>query len=119
MPGYAIPPYTAVNRTLGAGYTVPGATALTKNLVANEINYSGVGYLAGLLQGRGSVSGTIRLHYHAPFTQPGDGDLVATTAVASDGSWLIENLNPALKYDVIARSTGFNDVITAGVTPAV
>lgn len=46
-----------------------------------------------------------------------DGYLVATTMSKPDGTWRVDNLSPNLKYDVVARRSGFNDLIMTDVTP--
>lgn len=47
----------------------------------------------------------------------GDGTVVATTQSRPDGTWMVEGLNPNLKFDVVGRKDGFNDVIMADVSP--
>ncbi len=47
-----------------------------------------------------------------------DGCVVATTTSLADGTWRIDNLNTSLKYDVVSRHNGLNDVIMANITPA-
>lgn len=49
----------------------------------------------------------------------GDDDscLVAKTLSDHTGVWRVSNLNPDLKYDVVARVNGFNDMIMSDVTP--
>ena len=46
-----------------------------------------------------------------------DGYLVATTMSKPDGTWRVDNLSPNLKYDVVARRSGFNDLIMTDVAP--
>ena len=46
-----------------------------------------------------------------------DGLLVASTESAADGTWIISGLNPDLKFDIIGRLDGQNDVIAANVQP--
>lgn len=48
---------------------------------------------------------------------PGDGLLVADVATDASGVWLVSGLNPALRFDVVARRDDYNDVITANVQP--
>lgn len=85
-------------------------------------NTSGHGYLAGNLpDGLTMVEGvptsaTIRVHLRAD-GQPGDGMLVAETTSAEDGTWLVQNLDPDLKFDVICRYPGYNDMILSNVSP--
>jgi len=47
-----------------------------------------------------------------------DGLLLAEVASGNDGTWRVDNLNPNLRYDVIGRKPGFNDVIMANVAPS-
>ena len=61
-----------------------------------------------------SATVTARIRY------PGravDGTLLATTESAGDGTWNIGALNPGIKFDVLARLAGENDVIASDVTP--
>lgn len=48
-----------------------------------------------------------------------DGIIVARTQAAGDGTWRVDGLDPGLRYDVVARIDGFNDLIVSDVTPAV
>lgn len=48
-----------------------------------------------------------------------DGLVVAEVESAPSGIWRIEGLNPNLRYDVVGRKAGFNDVIMANVTPKI
>lgn len=85
----------------------------------------GNGYLAGEFpDGITTVdavptSATVRILYRPAAGAPGDGVLVAETQSAPDGTWRVDGLNPALRYDVVGRKAGFNDVIMANVTPEV
>jgi hypothetical protein len=45
--------------------------------------------------------------------------LVAKTQSAPDGTWRVDGLNPNLRYDVVGRKDGFNDVIVSNVQPVV
>lgn len=47
-----------------------------------------------------------------------DGCLVAKTMSDNTGTWRVSNLNSNLRYDVIARKDGFNDLIMSNVNPA-
>lgn len=83
---------------------------------------SGQGYLAGdlpdgLTQVEGvPTSATIRVHLRRDGL-PGDGMLVAETTSAEGGNWLIPHLNPDMKFDVICRYPGYNDMILSNVSP--
>lgn len=84
---------------------------------------SGQGYLAGdLPDGITKVEGiptsaTIRVHLRRDGL-PGDGMLVAETTSAEGGDWLVPHLNPDMKFDVICRYPGYNDMILSNVSPA-
>lgn len=47
-----------------------------------------------------------------------DGYLVAQTTSNDAGIWRVDKLNPNLRYDVVVRKEGFNDLIMTDVTPA-
>ena len=49
----------------------------------------------------------------------GDGAVVAVVQSAPDGTWEVLGLPKGFTYDVVARLAGQNDVIMAGITPAV
>lgn len=93
-----------------------------------------VGYSGFISNGRGSLSGAhpdgivtddwipvsaeIIIRIRSKLASL-DGLFVAKTKSGVDGTWLIPNLNPLLKYDVIARLDGRNDVIGSDLTPKV
>lgn len=85
----------------------------------------GNGYLAGKAPGgtatvQGApVEADIRVLYRPPGGTLGDGTLVAQTRSAQDGTWRVDGLDPALTFDVVARLSGYNDVIVSQVRPAV
>ena len=87
------------------------------------VSVKGPGYLAGEFPGGittvegAPVSATVRVHYRPAEGYLGDGELVAQVQSAPDGTWRVDNLNPALTFDVIGRLAGYNDVIVAGVKP--
>ena len=124
MPYGPRPPQSQV-RTLSSGYTPPGSMAQNRLLPSGEEYFLGNGYLAGsfpdgitTLNGV-PVAATVRVHYRPEEGEPGDGELVASTTSGADGTWRIDGLNPALKYDIIGRLDGQNDVIAANVSPKV
>lgn len=60
---------------------------------------------------------TVRvLHRASGF--PFDGIAVAETTSELNGTWQVGGLNPNLKFDIVARIHGYNDVIIADVSPA-
>ena len=85
-------------------------------------NWHGVGYLAGEYpDGITTVDGVpqsadvlVRLRLPGSYF---DGLTVASTTSAPDGTWRVDGLDPSLKYDVIGRKNGHNDVIMANVMP--
>lgn len=85
----------------------------------------GAGYLAGTFPGGittvdgAPVAATVRVLYRPGIGKPGDGTLIKQVQSKADGTWRVEGLNPALKFDVVGRKPGFNDVIMANVSPAV
>lgn len=86
---------------------------------------SGTGYLSGELpSGTTTVEGVptqaeVRVLWRGPAGHPADGVLVAKAQSAPDGTWRVEGLSPGLRYDVVGRKDGFNDVIVSNVQPAV
>lgn len=102
----------------GAGtYTIDIGESFPRHLLQGD------GYLSGsfpdgitTLNGV-PVAATVRAHYRPAGGEPGDGLLVASTESAADGTWIISGLNPDLKFDIIGRLDGQNDVIAANVQP--
>lgn len=86
---------------------------------------SGDGYLAGEFPGGiTTVDGvptasTVRVLYRPVSGAPGDGVVVAEVQSAPDGTWRIDGLDTGLRYDVVGRKAGFNDVIMSNVQPKV
>lgn len=84
----------------------------------------GAGYLAGEYpDGLTTVDGvpvaaTVRAIIRSSMPAV-DGVVVAEVQSSPDGTWRIDGLDPALKYDVVARTEGHNDVIVSGVSPAI
>lgn len=78
---------------------------------------TGSAILSGKLSGPIPLNATIRILYRPEAGTSGDGVLVAMVPVDASGSWQVSGLKPDLKYDVIARREGYNDVITANVSP--
>lgn len=85
----------------------------------------GNGYLAGEFPdgittvGGAPVAATVRVLYRPEAGEPGDGVVVAEVQSDPDGTWRVDGLNTALKYDVVGRKSGFNDVIMSNVQPKV
>lgn len=85
----------------------------------------GIGYLSGKYPGGvttvdgAPVAATVRVLYRPAPGGLGDGVLMAEVQSAPDGTWRVDGLDPSLKFDVVGRKSGFNDVIMAGVSPKV
>ncbi len=85
----------------------------------------GNGYLAGEFpDGITRIDGvpaqaTVRVLYRPQSGARGDGVVIAEVQSAPDGTWRVDGLNTALRYDVVCRHADFNDMILANVTPAV
>lgn len=96
----------------------------TRSYVEVKIPLNGLGYFGGTfpdglttIAGK-PISATIRVVLRTPINGYGDGVLVATTQSNPDGTWRINGIPTHLKYDVIARYDGENDVIMSNVSPA-
>lgn len=90
-----------------------------------SLRRNGAGYFSGsfpdgtvTIAGR-PISAEIRVLLRTLVNGEGDGYLAAKTQSLSDGTWRIDGLNPSLRYDVVARYDGENDVIMSDVTPMV
>lgn len=101
-------------------YARPRKTEITR---AVDLPPTGRGYLAGESpDGLVTLEGTptaaeIRVLYRPGGGELGDGVVVQTIGSAPDGTWVAWGLNPALRYDVVARKAGRNDVIVSNVAP--
>ena len=107
-------PYDS-RRIVAGGHAVPAARNLPP---------SGNGYLAGEFpDGITTVEGvpqtaTVRVLYRPVNGAPSDGIVVAEVVSAPDGTWRVDGVNPGLKFDVVGRKSGHNDVIVANVSPS-
>lgn len=86
----------------------------------NRTPRKGRGYLAGELPT--SVLGVptqvlVRALYRPANGVLGDGSVVASTLSSVAGIWQILDLDPALKFDIVARYPGYNDVIVSNLSP--
>lgn len=83
----------------------------------------GRGYLGGEHPGgTTTVDGVpmpaeLRILWRDPSNSHMDGTVVARTHSAADGTWRVVGLNPELRYDVVGRKSGHNDVIQSNVQP--
>ena len=105
-----------------------GANYKQRNLLFATMGrkkFTGNGYLAGSFPGGITtvdgvpVSAEVRVEFRGDAGSISDGFVVAKTLSAPDGTWRVDGLNPALRYDVVGRKDGFNDVIVANVQPVV
>lgn len=93
--------------------------SLQKNAILQR---EGGGSLAGSFPaGVTSVEGvptsaTVQVKMRSP-GDPGDGAVVAEIQSAPDGTWSVTGLPTHLRYDVVGRKDGFNDVIVSNVQP--
>lgn len=85
----------------------------------------GIGYIAGTYPGGLTqvdgvpTTATVRV-LHRPLSGGfADGVVVAEVESAPDGTYLVEGLDPTLRYDVVGRKDGFADVIVSNVAPKV
>lgn len=83
----------------------------------------GNGYLAGAFPDGITtidgvpVSATVRVLLRAAPGSRDDGAVVAQVISAPDGTWMVPNLDPTLRYDVVGRLLGKQDVIVSDVAP--
>lgn len=91
----------------------------SKGFIAGGAPWNGAGYIAGESPGLVTVNGAPSKR-HVYVLARGPRIVAGATWSAADGSYRIDNLNPAIQFDVIARDhTGtYNDVIVSRVTPA-
>lgn len=121
---YAAPIYNAVFTTLEAGYAKPIPEQLSATAYTFRTRVVGRGYLAGeapngLTTNEGvPCAAEVRVLLRVPPGGDDDGALVAVVKSSAAGAWSVENLNPLLHFDVVARLDGFNDVIVSNVQPS-
>lgn len=83
-----------------------------------KIKWRGVGHIAGEApSGRVTIDGVpgvaeVRLHHRE------SGRLLKVVQSAPDGTYRFDGLNTQVKFDVVGRKDGFNDVIVSNVQPA-
>lgn len=119
--------YELTTRITGYGQLRRSRRLENRVVIGQKVNLPlpGPGYLAGQFPGGITtvdavpVSATVRVLYRPEAGAQGDGLLIAEVQSAHDGTWRVDGLNPALRYDVVGRKAGFNDVIMANVTPEV
>lgn len=85
----------------------------------------GSGYLAGNFPGGITTvesvpsSATIRVLIRDRAGSARDGAVVAEIKSNPSGTWKVEGLRADLRYDVICRHEGYNDMILSNVSPVV
>lgn len=117
--------YVLLRRDVLSGRVVRSKYPLPNRVrvAMQKLPLAGQGYLAGEFPGgTTTVEGAptpaeVRAIWRGPAGHPADGAVCGYAQSGVSGTWLIQNLNESLKYDVVGRKEGFNDVIVAGVTP--
>lgn len=114
-----------VERVFKVEYRHEGLITFRRNYEEYKLPRNGNGYFAGtypngLTTIKGApVSANVRVILRSTVDGYGDGTVVAKVKSAADGTWCVDNLPINLKYDVIARYAGENDVIMSDVSPAI
>lgn len=89
------------------------------------VNLVGNGYLGGdfpdyVTKVEGVPAQTeILVFLHRNPGDPGDGKLIKRLTTFQSGSWRVDNLNPALRYDVVCRYPEYKDEIMSNIKPFV
>lgn len=96
-----------------------------REYVPFKLPMTGNGYLAGNFpDGITTVEGvpapaTIRVLIRDRAGSDRDGAVVAEVKTSPSGTWKVDGLRTDLRYDVICRHDGYNDMILSNVTPVV
>lgn len=105
-------------------YMPPKGNKLAFNFTEDPPNLYGFGTLSGsfplsMLTNGGNLPShaEIRVLYRPNTGDPGDGVVVSTATCNADGTWQVSGLDESLKFDIVARIPGFNDVIISDVQP--
>ena len=105
-------------------YIPPTGHRISFNFVPDPPNLYGKGLLSGSFplgmvtqEGNLPSQSEVRILYRPNTGDPGDGIVVATTTCNADSTWQVSGLNENLKYDIVARIPGFNDVLISDVQP--
>lgn len=104
-------------------FGTPSGNLELRRLEEGVVPSPGPGFLAGQFpDGITTVesvptTATVRVLYRPASGALGDGVVVAEVQSAPDGTWVVHGLDPALKFDVVGRKNGFNDVIMADISP--
>lgn len=106
------------------GMSIKSHIGLVRDYYGFELALNGQGYFAGTFPDGITtidgvpVSANIRVLLRTTVNGYGDGVVVAKTKSAQNGTWRINNVPLGLKYDIVARYAGENDVIMSNVSPA-
>ena len=65
------------------------------------------------------MSATVRILLRGVAGHPSDGMVVREVVSAPNGAWLVDNLNPELRYDAVGRKAGYADVMVSNLEPKV
>ena len=87
-------------------------------LPSSLLNARGSGFLAGEFPGGITTIDGVPGPAQIRVLHRATGEVVAETTSAHDGTWRVDGLNPNMRFDVVGRKDGFNDVIVANVQPA-
>lgn len=108
---------------LQSGYSAPTSSLSIDVYLKNDFfDSSGAGVLSGVFPDSSTVldgvpvSASVRVSIRDVGALL-DGLVVGEVQSNQDGSWLIGNLNPYLKYDVCGRLPNSCDVIVSDVSP--
>lgn len=120
---YGPPRGAQVNSRLRAG-APPAALQINRNLPFAQEETRGPGFLAGepplggTITGAGiPVSATVRILLRGKPGDLSDGMVVREVVSAPNGAWLVDNLDPDLRYDVVGRKSGYADVMVSNLKP--
>ena len=101
-----------------------GTVKKPSSLNINLVDTVGDGMLSGsfpltLITSGGNLpnQAIIKILYRPSILDTNTVHVVATTTCNTDGSWQVSGLNENLKFDIVARIPGFNDVIISNVQP--
>ena len=111
------------NALLALSNSTIACTSVMATIAHKNLPNRGSGYLSGeypdgitTIEGV-PVSAEVRVLVRGEFGDDLDGAVVNTTTSAADGTWIVEGLDPDLKYDVVVRKEGYNDVMVTNVSP--
>lgn len=109
--------------TLVAGYSPPTDGMVNMVLDNYIIDVSGDGSLSGsypdgiVTDKNVPTESDITITLRQLSNKTLDRLVVARTKSAQDGTWVVNNLNKSLRFNVISTKVGRNDIIASDVTP--